>query len=172
MTVRQGRTALYRVFDSTGKLLYVGISQNPDIRFGQHSQTKLWWSEVDVRKVEWYETRAEAATAEKVAIKAEMPHWNLHHAVPQISDSEATRIFNEYRAAREEAALLLPIIKEQAVQGMKAGATATQLAELTGISAEVFRRLARDNDVPVAAKYQSRAELLRARKAPAQQPTT
>lgn len=80
MAVSQGRTALYRVFDVSGMLLYVGISQNPDVRFGQHSQTKPWWRDVDVRKVEWHDTRAAAEAAERDAIKAEKPRWNQRHS--------------------------------------------------------------------------------------------
>lgn len=54
MTISQGRTALYRLYGKEGKLLYIGISQNPDVRWGQHSTTKPWWGEVEERKIEWH----------------------------------------------------------------------------------------------------------------------
>lgn len=54
-----GRTALYRLYSTDGRLLYVGISHNPDMRWGQHSVTQPWWSAVDRRELEWHETRAE-----------------------------------------------------------------------------------------------------------------
>lgn len=74
-----GRTALYRLFSETGDLLYVGISRKPDVRWGQHSEDKEWWSAVDRRAVEWHETRASAEHAESAAIKAEGPLHNVLH---------------------------------------------------------------------------------------------
>jgi predicted GIY-YIG superfamily endonuclease len=143
MAVHLGRTALYRVFDVSGKLLYVGISQNPDVRLGQHSQTKPWWVAVAERKIEWHETRAEAAAAEKVAIKSEMPHWNINHAVRPIGDDESNKLYAEYRWNLEEMRSMQSAIAEQAVRDLKAGATPGQLAKLTGLSDEFFRRIAR-----------------------------
>ncbi|SHL73996.1 GIY-YIG nuclease family protein [Streptomyces yunnanensis] len=162
---REGRTALYRVFDAAGKLLYIGISQNPDVRFGQHSQTKPWWPEVAERRVEWHDTRAEAAKTEKEAIRAEQPYWNLHHIVRPLGDSESEKLCGEYREALEEVRFLRPIVTELAVAELRKGATAAQLSAATGMTPEVFRRLAREHDIPVAEKYQSRADLFRARTA-------
>jgi hypothetical protein len=76
-----GRTGLYRLLADTGRLLYVGISGNPDSRWGTHSTTKSWWAEVVDRKIEWFPTREEAAGAEIVAIKEERPLYNKQHAV-------------------------------------------------------------------------------------------
>jgi predicted GIY-YIG superfamily endonuclease len=164
VTIHSGRTALYRLYDADRKLLYIGISQNPDVRWGQHSQNKPWWSSVEVREIEWHETRALAAAAEKAAIKTEQPYWNLNHAARPIGNSEAEKLFGEYREAREEARLLRPIVLAGAVDELKRGATPAQLAELTGESAEVFRRIREANDIPVDPRYESRAELARARK--------
>ena len=75
------RTALYRLLAANGRLLYVGISGNPDFRWGQHSTSKTWWPEVADRKIEWFPTREEAAGAEIVAIKEERPLHNKQHAV-------------------------------------------------------------------------------------------
>lgn len=164
MGVRQGRTALYRLYDSDGQLLYVGISQNPDVRWGQHSQTKPWWPSVEERKIEWHETRAAAAKAEKEVIKADQPYWNLHHAVRPLGNSEAERVLGAYREVREEARALRPTMLELALRELKRGATPAQLAELTGESAEVFRRLREAHGIAVDPRYESRAELARARK--------
>lgn len=141
------RTALYRLYDVNNGLLYVGISANPDVRWGQHSQTKPWWSEVADRKVEWHQMRADAAEAERVAIKAERPVWNLQHAVGEVVDSEAGRLFAEYRNHVEELRILDGPMKEMAVRELKAGASVRQLAEMTGLTDEVFRRIARQEGV-------------------------
>jgi GIY-YIG catalytic domain len=164
MVVRQGRTALYRLYDAEGELLYVGISQNPDVRWGQHSQNKPWWPAVEERKIEWHETRAAAAVAEKAAIRTERPYWNLNHAVRPIGDSEAEKQFAPYREAREEIRMLRPLVRAGAVVELRRGASPAQLAELTGDSAEVFRRLREEHGIAVDPRYESRAELARARK--------
>jgi hypothetical protein len=76
-THNPGRTALYRYFDLAGRLLYVGISDNPRTRWGQHKTTKPWASQVAVREVEWFPMRVQAAAAELVAIHVEKPIYNL-----------------------------------------------------------------------------------------------
>jgi predicted GIY-YIG superfamily endonuclease len=79
MTQPDGRTALYRLYNEHGSLLYVGISAKPDSRFKQHASDKAWWPEVARKAVEWYETRRNAEAAEIAAIKANAPHYNRDH---------------------------------------------------------------------------------------------
>lgn len=88
MARHPGRTALYRLFDTAGALLYVGIAHNPDQRWATHSLSKAWWPAVDKRLVEWHETRASAERAELLAIRTEKP---LHNVVgtPQAAVSPA-----------------------------------------------------------------------------------
>lgn len=72
-----GRTALYRLFDTTGRLLYVGVAHNPDQRWATHSLSKAWWPQVDKRLVEWHATRSDAERAELAAIRQEEPIHNV-----------------------------------------------------------------------------------------------
>lgn len=72
-----------------------------------------------------------------------------------------------YKQARKVERDLKPAIRAGAVDELKRGATPAQLAELTGESAEVFRRIRDENDIPVDPRYESRAKLARARKAAA-----
>lgn len=74
------RTALYRAFDAHGSLLYVGISINALRRIAQHSDNAIWFSELASFEVEWFETRSEAAEAEKAAIQSEAPRFNIIYA--------------------------------------------------------------------------------------------
>lgn len=74
-----GRTAVYRVFNLEGELLYIGSSNNPRIRCYQHASTKRWWSEVASRTEEWFDTRVEAELVEKVAVGVEKPRYNVQH---------------------------------------------------------------------------------------------
>lgn len=71
------RTALYRLFDAEGRLLYVGIAFNPEARWRDHATEKPWWGNVIERRVEWHETRTGALKAEVAAIKAEAPAYNV-----------------------------------------------------------------------------------------------
>jgi prevent-host-death family protein len=70
------RTALYRLYDEAGTLLYIGISHQPEVRFEQHSKLKEWWPQVVRREVEWFDDRPSAATAEAAAIRSEDPEHN------------------------------------------------------------------------------------------------
>jgi hypothetical protein len=69
--------ALYRLFDTTERLLYVGVAFTPSARFTQHARTKVWWQDVAAKHVEWFESRAAAEDAEKSAIRTEGPLYNI-----------------------------------------------------------------------------------------------
>lgn len=81
MTDLDGRTALYRLYDARGWLLYVGITGDPDARFAQHKADKPWWREVVSKSVEWHGTREAAAAAEIAAIRSSEPKYNREHSV-------------------------------------------------------------------------------------------
>ena len=85
-----GRTALYRLFDTSGDLLYVGIANNPESRWKQHSKTKDWWHLVAEKTTCWFEKRIIAADAEVEAIHAEKPRFNLMHALEAVPQSTRT----------------------------------------------------------------------------------
>lgn len=67
---------LYRFFDSDGKLLYIGITNNPQRRFQNHRATKPWFAEVAHSTMEYYSSRDDLAAAEAAAIMAELPKYN------------------------------------------------------------------------------------------------
>ena len=73
------RTALYRLYDVDDRLLYVGISENPERRWQTHSYTarNTWWPRVARNDVTWHATRDEAAEAERKAIATEGPLFNI-----------------------------------------------------------------------------------------------
>lgn len=142
-----GRTALYRLFDVTGQLLYIGISGNPDVRFGQHAGTKDWWGAVVERKIEWFNTRDEAVDAERAAIRSERPVWNSKHSIYYGISSETEALFEEFRRTREERIMLLAQVKALAPDLMRKGATIGQLAKWTGLTDEVFRRIGRAHNI-------------------------
>lgn len=71
------RTALYRLFAADDALLYVGVAEDPEWRWSQHSKEKIWWPQVARKEVQWYPSRDAAEAAEWTAIHEELPTYNL-----------------------------------------------------------------------------------------------
>ena len=76
--IAQKRTALYRNYDRTGVLLYVGISLHPDRRLNEHRSTE-WFDSIDEIEIEWFDCRKSARCAELKAIRDEHPLYNIAH---------------------------------------------------------------------------------------------
>jgi len=76
------RTALYRHFDSDGRLLYVGISLSAVRRLGQHQQHAHWFGAIVRVDIEWHATRLLALEAEAYAIARENPLHNTARPQP------------------------------------------------------------------------------------------
>lgn len=93
------RTALYRHFDATGKLLYIGISLSAVHRLKQHTIDKAWADDIASMTVEQYGSREEALEAERDAIIAEKPLWNVMHNKKSEPVNLWQVAFDELRAA-------------------------------------------------------------------------
>jgi hypothetical protein len=77
--VRPKAHHLYRHFDESGKLLYVGISLNAISRLVGHKRGSPWvWSVARV-EVQTFPTREDAEAAEREAIQTERPLFNATH---------------------------------------------------------------------------------------------
>lgn len=74
MTVR---STVYLLYDADDKLLYVGSTQSPTVRYKDHARNKPWWSDVRRMKETWYDTREAAYRAERVAIRIGCPKHNI-----------------------------------------------------------------------------------------------
>lgn len=77
-------TAVYRLYDAAGRLLYVGVAEDFDVRFRQHSYEKSWWPDVRHRDVIWLPTRLDALAEEAGAIDREQPVHNLRRGHSRI----------------------------------------------------------------------------------------
>jgi predicted DNA-binding transcriptional regulator AlpA len=74
---RPGASHLYRHFDASGALLYVGISLSAIQRLGDHAKAAHWfWSIVRV-EITAYPDRETALKAERIAIRNEKPLYNI-----------------------------------------------------------------------------------------------
>lgn len=74
-------TALYRMFGEDA-LLYIGISGVFPRRWDQHWKGKEWWTDVRRATLEWFPDEESAIEAEKAAILAEQPKYNVTHLKP------------------------------------------------------------------------------------------
>lgn len=70
------RTALYRHFDASGALLYVGISDSPASRLRQHLAASPWAGDIASVTLAWFDDRQAALCAETIAIMTEKPLYN------------------------------------------------------------------------------------------------
>lgn len=70
---------LYRFWDHADELLYVGITASPSQRWRQHAGDKPWWSEVNKVTLDPFPTREAVLKAERAAITAERPRYNIVH---------------------------------------------------------------------------------------------
>lgn len=68
---------LYRFYDASERLLYVGITCNPGHRLEAHRRHKTWWRDVARIALEQHENRAQLAAAELAAIRNEKPTHNI-----------------------------------------------------------------------------------------------
>ncbi|MGW2371707.1 GIY-YIG nuclease family protein [Kitasatospora sp. NPDC001683] len=75
----QRRTAVYRLYDTDGSLLYVGITHNLEQRWADHRHWKRWWHLVHRSDIQWFPNRASALAAERAAVEAESPRFDKTH---------------------------------------------------------------------------------------------
>jgi len=72
-------TDLYRFYNSTGELLYVGISLSAITRATQHKKQKSWWHEVARMDVSPIADHFDPRIVERQTIIAERPRFNIQH---------------------------------------------------------------------------------------------
>lgn len=126
------RTALYRHYDASGHLLYVGISLSPMTRTAQHCESSVWFDSVARIEIEWHENRKEALRAERLEIKSASPKFNIAH------NCETLRGFVPILRT-------VSLLKWLEMQGRGAAA---DLARKTGLSESQVTRLA-DGAIPL-----------------------
>lgn len=93
-------TALYRLFDAAGRLLYIGIAVSPRTRWYAHREEKSWWPEVARETIEWFPSRVQAESAEKAAIKTEAPMYNVTHSLNRKRGDAAAENKSKYARVR------------------------------------------------------------------------
>lgn len=72
-------TAIYRAYDASGALLYVGIAKNWGKRWAQHAALAPFFEQVARLEVRWAPSREAAEKIERQAIEKERPLWNQRY---------------------------------------------------------------------------------------------
>lgn len=71
------RPKLYRHFDSDDNLLYIGVSTSILRRLSNHKSNAYWYDQIAKITIENFDTKKEMYEAEKKAIVAEKPRFNV-----------------------------------------------------------------------------------------------
>jgi excinuclease UvrABC nuclease subunit len=82
-TLWDGRQVVYRCFDATGRLLYVGTTKQFTQRMDQHIRLSFWASYVARIRVEIPGSPFIAKLRESQVIYDENPRFNIHHRRPR-----------------------------------------------------------------------------------------
>lgn len=83
------RTSLYRHYDASGRLLYVGVSLAHIRRLCDHRRHSCWYWDIARIEVEHYPTTDDALIAETAAIRAEKPLYNQRSVMCAFPRAEA-----------------------------------------------------------------------------------
>lgn len=74
---------VYRFFDADGDLLYIGRTASMGVRLAEHASTNgrssHWFKKARTIKVEHFDSTTAAFHAEREAIRAEHPRFNVKH---------------------------------------------------------------------------------------------
>lgn len=149
-------TAVYRLYAAGDQLLYVGITNNTDVRFKWHSQ-RSWWHRIVRKDVEWHPDRGTARRNEAQAIKEEGPVLNAMHAAAGPHDtplrdarSRLGKIIDQVRTqheprwltnfGRRSVAIVHPQFCEEAVRNERI------VNALREVDPALYERLAADTD--------------------------
>ncbi len=127
------RTALYRFYDASDRLLYVGITKNPKARSGDHSRDKAltWWPEVDRHTLEWFDSRPEAADAEVKAIEGEAPMYNLSRTPsPMLVSASGARHLGAQEVHEEEWLNVSQIARRLVAEGIEKSMSRQRVMQL------------------------------------------
>lgn len=157
----QGRTAVYRLYDRTDALIYVGITNNPASRWPMHAADKPWWDDVTLREVEWFETRREAENVEAQVISSVRPLWNIAPGLPEQVMPSAAKVgrgwkppaallalIRRYERAETNRAVARDELELALVAEMMQGVSANRLAKFLPWSDGMIRAIGKRGNVP------------------------
>jgi hypothetical protein len=101
---------VYRIYAARDHLLYIGCSSNVQARMAHHERHQPWWHlVVRVEVADTFNDRSAARAAERAAILAEQPPYNVQHTSEGIETAEcrggSPAGYRRHRRLGEEACL-------------------------------------------------------------------
>lgn len=97
---------VYRIYNWSNVLLYVGVTSDVKRRLYQQQRDKEWWPEVGSHTSVEYPGRPAALAAEKAAIQAEDPKYNLDMSLTRKRRNPAGQPHVLYRCYHRSGRLL------------------------------------------------------------------
>jgi predicted GIY-YIG superfamily endonuclease len=94
---------VYRVYDKSGRLIYVGASCRLENRLNNHRTISWWYGLMDRVETEPHPTREAAMAAEAEVIRTEQPAFNSHHIGPrkgELTDDDV-RVCREWASHKD-----------------------------------------------------------------------
>lgn len=116
---------LYRHYSAENELLYIGVSSRIPQRNREHEKLSPWWYEIARIEIEPFPDRKSLLEAERLAIQAEQPRFNIQHNKVSVNKHSLEVAQNEitYRIVT-----LRPLYRED------------QVKDVLGLSGRVIKR--------------------------------
>ena len=80
---------VYRAYNATGDLLYVGSTHELGTRMDAHASQSTWWLDAAHFTFTTHPSRADAYLVELGAIRREHPRWNIRDRAKDHPDGKA-----------------------------------------------------------------------------------
>lgn len=150
---------LYRMFDEAGALLYVGVSMNVAQRFAAHRAVKDWWGDIRQITLEHHAARNDVLQAETLAIRTELPRYNLADSVRnrtltvvnaspdvrlsamELAEARVVAAVQQVRALEAEIVDARTEERAAILAVLATGTKQVRICKITGFSREYIRRI-------------------------------
>jgi predicted GIY-YIG superfamily endonuclease len=99
-------TFVYRLYNASDELLYIGMSGRLMARIETHTQTQPWRDQIAYVKADGFPNRKAASRAEREAIRIENPKYNVLHKTPEALMLDKLQQFWETLDDREKSEAL------------------------------------------------------------------